>query len=75
MLRQGAVVTSRFVDALADQGIHGVWVEDELSEGIEPAELMSEAVRWQMATRVHGALRHAQRAFADGQPKPTAFLY
>ena len=74
LLRQGAVLTSAFVDALARQGINAVWVEDELSEGIEPVELMSEAVRSQMATRVHGALRDAQRSLARGQPMPVAVL-
>lgn len=45
LLRQGTILTPRFVEVLATQGINAVWVEDSLSEGIAPVELMPEAVR------------------------------
>lgn len=74
LLRQGAILSPRFIEAVAAQGIHAVWVEDALSEGITPVELMPEEVRSETATRVHGALRHAQTALASGQPLPIEVL-
>jgi HD-GYP domain-containing protein (c-di-GMP phosphodiesterase class II) len=68
LLRAGAVVSERYERALAAAGIHAVWVEDELSAGIEPAELLPEAVRAETASRVQRALESAREAFATAQP-------
>jgi len=68
LLRAGTRISARYRTALADQGIHAVWVEDDLSEGIEPAELMPEPVRAQTAARVHEALGSARAAFTSAQP-------
>jgi HD-GYP domain-containing protein (c-di-GMP phosphodiesterase class II) len=74
LLRAGTVLTERFQRALDEQGIHAVWIEDELSAGIEPAELMPETVRAETAARVHDALGVARDAFAASQPLPTDML-
>jgi HD-GYP domain-containing protein (c-di-GMP phosphodiesterase class II) len=68
LLRAGAVVSERYERALAAAGIHAVWVHDELSAGIEPAELLPEAVRAETATRVQRALESAREAFVTAQP-------
>jgi HD-GYP domain-containing protein (c-di-GMP phosphodiesterase class II) len=74
LLRRGTVLAERYLRALADQGIHAVWVEDELSDGIEPAELMPEPVRAETAASVHRALEAARDAFAREQPLPLETL-
>jgi HD-GYP domain-containing protein (c-di-GMP phosphodiesterase class II) len=70
LLRAGTVLSERYQRALTEQGIHAVWVEDELSAGIEPEELMPEVVRTETAARVHEALETARDAFASEQPLP-----
>ena len=49
-----------------------MWVDDELSDGIEPVELMSETVRAETAERVRGALDRARAAFGHPQRLPPA---
>jgi len=40
LLAHGTLLTERYQRALLAQGIHAVWVDDELSDGIEPVELI-----------------------------------
>jgi hypothetical protein len=68
LLARGAVVTHGYARALACHGIHAVWVDDELSAGIEPIELLPEATRAGAAAHVRTALESARSAFAAKQP-------
>src|SRR4051794_34141913 len=68
LLARGVVITERYARALAAHGINAVWIHDELSEGIEPAELLSEAVRARTGTQVRLALDSARAAFSAKQP-------
>jgi len=70
LLRAGAVVSERYGRALSDQGIHTVWVEDELSEGIEPDELLPDAARAEAAGRFQHVLAAARQAHVSSQPLP-----
>jgi HD-GYP domain-containing protein (c-di-GMP phosphodiesterase class II) len=72
LLARGAIVSERFRRALEDQGIRAVWVEDELSAGIVPPELLSEADRADAETRVRAALSSARGAVASSRPLPAA---
>jgi HD-GYP domain-containing protein (c-di-GMP phosphodiesterase class II) len=74
LLAHGTILTERYQRALTAQGIHAVWVEDELSEGIEPVELLDETVRAETAERVRGALDSARAAFAATQRLPASTL-
>lgn len=74
LLAHGAVITERYQRALLAQGIHAVWVEDDLSEGIEPVELLPETVRAETAERVRGALDTARTAFGSAQRLPQGTL-
>jgi HD-GYP domain-containing protein (c-di-GMP phosphodiesterase class II) len=74
LLAHGAVLSERHQRALTERGIHAVWVEDDLSEGIEPVELLDEAVRAETAERVRGALDTARAAFASSQRLPPSTL-
>ena len=74
LLAHGTIVTERYQRALIAQGIHAVWVEDELSAGIEPVDLLDETVRAETAERVRGALDTARAAFAATQRLPASTL-
>jgi HD-GYP domain-containing protein (c-di-GMP phosphodiesterase class II) len=67
LLRQGTVITPRFQRALDEHGIHALWVEDGLSEGIEPVELLPEPVRAETAAKVASALDEARSAIGGSQ--------
>src|SRR3954469_8714320 len=67
MLRAGAVLTESYQGALADLGINAIWVEDELSEGIEPNELVPPQLREEAARAVSGALTEARDGLARGR--------
>jgi HD-GYP domain-containing protein (c-di-GMP phosphodiesterase class II) len=67
LLRAGASISERYERVLTDQGIHAVWVEDPLSDGIEPAELISESVRGEAAGRLDRALAHARVSSEAGE--------
>ncbi|HWT24112.1 MAG TPA: HD domain-containing phosphohydrolase [Solirubrobacteraceae bacterium] len=66
LLRRGSVVTPRYQAALAEHGFQAVWVEDALSAGIEPEELLPEPVRAATAARVASGLDHARAALGGG---------
>src|SRR4051794_40273542 len=68
ILRAGATITPRYVQALADLGIHAVWVHDPLSEGITPHELVPPAVRQETARVVKQAVSVARVALERRQP-------
>ena len=70
LLRSGALITERYQRALVAQGIHAIWVWDELSDGIEPAELIPEPVRAETAQSVARSLASARDAFSAQQPLP-----
>jgi HD-GYP domain-containing protein (c-di-GMP phosphodiesterase class II) len=74
LLRTGATINERYQRALIGQGIHAVWVDDALSEGIEPEELVPEPVRAETASHVHTALDRARESFAASQPLPAETL-
>jgi HD-GYP domain-containing protein (c-di-GMP phosphodiesterase class II) len=67
LLRKGTEITPRFQQALADHGIHALWVDDPDSDGIEPVELLPEAVRVETASKVASALDEARAAIGDSQ--------
>jgi len=67
LLAQGTIITDRYASVLASQGIHAVWVDDDLSDGIEPTELLPAPVLAETADRVRSALETARSAFASKQ--------
>jgi HD-GYP domain-containing protein (c-di-GMP phosphodiesterase class II) len=74
ILRANATITERYARALADMGVRTVWVHDELSEGIEPAELVSPALRQEAARTVSTALAGAGAAIARGTTLPPELM-
>src|SRR3954454_16138715 len=67
LLRANAVVSDKYVRALVHVGIRAGWVDGDLSEGIEPVDLIPPHVREQTARAMTGALDGARRAFQLGQ--------
>jgi HD-GYP domain-containing protein (c-di-GMP phosphodiesterase class II) len=67
LLRKGTTITPRFQRALGEHGIHALWVDDGLSEGIEPVELLPEPVRAETAAKVASALDAARTAIGASQ--------
>jgi HD-GYP domain-containing protein (c-di-GMP phosphodiesterase class II) len=67
LLRHGTTITPRFARSLQEHGIHAVWVEDGLSDGILPDELLPEPVRAETAAKVAGALDEARTAIGATQ--------
>jgi hypothetical protein len=67
VLRSGAVLTEGYREALRALGINAVWIEDDLSEGIEPHELVPPHLREEAARTVSGALTEAREGLARGR--------
>jgi len=74
VLRANAVVTESYARALGDLGIHAVWVRDDLSDGIEPVELVDEDVRQEAARTIDSAMKDAREAFERGEQLSPAAL-
>jgi HD-GYP domain-containing protein (c-di-GMP phosphodiesterase class II) len=72
LLQRGATITERYARALAEHGFRAVWVQDELSAGIEPPELLNEAERADAARRVRTARDAARAAARKSRPLPSA---
>ena len=67
VLRSGAVLTEAYQTALTNLGINAVWIQDELSEGIEPNELVPPHLREEAARIVSGALGEARDGLERGR--------
>jgi HD domain len=74
LLQRGATITERYAGALAEHGFRAVWVDDELSTGIEPTELLDEAERPDAARRVRASRDAAQAAARASRPLPSAVV-
>jgi HD-GYP domain-containing protein (c-di-GMP phosphodiesterase class II) len=72
LLQRGATITDRYARALADHGFRAVWVEDDLSAGIEPPELLNEAERADGAPRVRAVREAARTSARASRPLPSA---
>jgi HD-GYP domain-containing protein (c-di-GMP phosphodiesterase class II) len=55
LVREGAIVSERYVDSLLRAGINAVYVDDELSQGIEVTPALTERTR----VKAESALTHA----------------
>jgi HD-GYP domain-containing protein (c-di-GMP phosphodiesterase class II) len=64
LLRAGVLLSARYLEGLREAGVRGVYVDDEVSAGIEPVSPLSERTRRQ-ATK---ALTSAFETAADGKP-------
>jgi HD-GYP domain-containing protein (c-di-GMP phosphodiesterase class II) len=75
LLGRGATISERYVRALTQHGIRSVWADDELSAGIEPAELLPEPERADGEARMRRAYEAARAAFAASRALPAETLH
>jgi HD-GYP domain-containing protein (c-di-GMP phosphodiesterase class II) len=68
LLRAGSKLTPAFKDKLLSAGVHAVYVQDELSEGIDPKPVLSAETRAVAAEAVATTLEAARGAITDGRP-------
>jgi len=62
LLKEGVVLDTYFISKLKKVGINGVYIEDELSKGIEIKNIISEELR-------HEAIKSVQETFIFSQKK------
>jgi hypothetical protein len=66
LLRAGVKLDQRYRDALKRAGIHAVYIEDGLSEGIVLEPLVSDETRLQATRAVASAYEEAKRSLTSG---------
>ena len=68
LLRAGTILTPRFKGALVRAGVHAVYIDDELSRGIEPTPVLSDETRFAATAAVSRAFEGATDALKTGRP-------
>lgn len=61
LLRAGVRVSDSYRQSLLRAGITSVWIDDGMSEGIEPLEMLHEETRRRATAAIHDALREMAR--------------
>ncbi len=67
LLRRGVTMTDAYRRALVGKGITTVWIEDDLGEGIEPQQAISNETRRKASQAVTAALHEAKAALQSGR--------
>jgi HD-GYP domain-containing protein (c-di-GMP phosphodiesterase class II) len=67
LLRRGVELNHRYVAALLAKGVHAVWVDDELSEGVVPARVLTPETQQRAIVAVGSALSDATDALTTGR--------
>ncbi len=66
LLRVGIRVSDSYKQSLVRSGITSVWIDDGLSAGIEPIEMVAEATKQKARGAIADALREASETLATG---------
>jgi HD-GYP domain-containing protein (c-di-GMP phosphodiesterase class II) len=74
LLRAGIRVSDSFRASLERHGVSSVWIDDDLSAGIEPLESMQEETKEQAMTAIHDAFKEVSSSFAAGGTLTAAAL-
>jgi HD-GYP domain-containing protein (c-di-GMP phosphodiesterase class II) len=67
LLRAGIRVSESYRQSLLRSNITSVWIDDGLSEGIEPLEMLGESTRRRAAVAMHDAFRDVSRSLVEGK--------
>src|SRR4051812_43329886 len=70
LLRAGTALTPRYKHALLKAGVHAVYVDDELTRGIDPTPVLTEATRAAATAAVSRAFDGAKESLTAGRPLP-----
>jgi len=68
LLRAGIRVSDSYRESLMRSNITSVWVDDGLSEGIKPLEIMGERTKQRATAAIHSAFRDVSRSLVSGTP-------
>ncbi|GAC1316252.1 MAG: HD-GYP domain-containing protein [Thermoleophilaceae bacterium] len=74
LLRAGVAITEEYRRALIEAGIHAVYVDDQMSQGIEPTPIISDETRREATRTVSQAFDVARERFAAGERLAPATL-
>ena len=74
LLRAGARLSGSYRTRLLEMGLRAIWIEDHLSEGIEPLPPLEEEVRQDAERRVGSVIVDATAALKEGRPMRGAAL-
>jgi hypothetical protein len=74
LLRKGTTVSERYRDALLRAGVFAVYVDDELGEGIEIEQGVSDEVRYEANAVLARTFDEVPALAAAGAPLPDATL-
>jgi HD-GYP domain-containing protein (c-di-GMP phosphodiesterase class II) len=74
LLRAGVKVTARHRNALIAAGVHAVYVEDALGEGIEVQQAVQPETRRRATEAMARAFDGAREALAAGKPLPESIM-
>jgi len=66
LLRAGVRVSDSYRQSLQRAGITSVWIDDGLSEGIEPLEVLTEATKQRATSAIRDAFRDVTRSLSAG---------
>jgi HD-GYP domain-containing protein (c-di-GMP phosphodiesterase class II) len=70
LLRAGIRVSDSYCESLRRSNITSVWVDDGLSEGIEPLEVMGERTKQRATAAIREAFRDVSRSLVTGDTLP-----
>jgi HD-GYP domain-containing protein (c-di-GMP phosphodiesterase class II) len=74
LLRAGVKITERHLKSLLAVGVHAVYIEDGLSDGIEPCPVLDPETRRQATRTVSRAFDGAREAMSIGHTLPDSVL-
>src|SRR5262245_4765767 len=66
LLRAGVRVSDSYRHSLERAGITSVWIDDGISEGIEPLEVLGEATKQRATVAIRDAFRDVSRSLETG---------
>jgi HD-GYP domain-containing protein (c-di-GMP phosphodiesterase class II) len=74
LLRAGSTVSARYREALVRHGIHAVYVEDDISEGIDVSPVLTERTRQEATNALARAFEDAPQLLAARKPLPPGIV-
>ena len=74
LLRAGVTLTERHRSALLGAGIHAIYVNDELGEGIDVREAVGPETRRKATEAVGRAVEGARQSYTAGRPIPESVM-
>jgi HD-GYP domain-containing protein (c-di-GMP phosphodiesterase class II) len=66
LLRAGVRISDSYRQSLQKAGIASVWIDDGISEGIEPLEVVKEATKQRARTAIRDAFKEVSQSLATG---------